>query len=507
MANGLFDNVYNPDVLSCLANLSNDEVFTPPEIVNRMLDMLPQDLFRNPDTTFLDPACKTGVFLREIAKRLIEGLEPQFPDLQERIDHIFHKQLFGIAITELTSLLSRRGLYCSKYPNSEFSVSLFDDAQGNIRYKHVNHTWINGKCKYCGASASQYQRSDDLETHAYELIHTVSPERIFNMKFDVIISNPPYQLSDGGNAASASPLYHKFVEQAMKLKPRYLSMIIPARWYAGGKGLDDFRGRMLGEQHIKRLVDVANSADCFPGVNIAGGICYFLWEKDYSGVCTVANLEKGVMVSETERSLNEFAYFVRSNLALSIIRKVLAKKEKLMSEVVFSRNYFGLATTVTGSEKQVPNTVKVLTSKGEIFLHKATLSDKEHLLDKYKVIITYAMSGGNKPTSEGNYQILSSLKVLQPNEACTETYLILDTFTSENEANNLVSYMESKFARFLLLQALTSIHITKDKFCFVPMPDCSQTWDDEKLYSKYNLNQEEMDYIENMIKSMDGGEE
>lgn len=213
------------------------------------------------------------------------------------------------------------------------------------------------------------------------------------------------------------------------------------------------------------------------------------------------------MVSETERSLNEFAYFVRSNLALSIIRKVLAKKEKLMSETVFSRNYFGLATTVTGPEKQAPNTVKVLTSKGEIFLHRTTVSDKEHLLDKYKVIITYAMSGGNKPTSEGNYQILSSLKVLQPNEACTETYLILDTFTSENEANNMVSYMESKFARFLLLQALTSIHITKDKFCFVPMPDCSQTWNDKKLYAKYNLNQEEMDYIENMIKSMDGGDE
>ena len=128
-----YENVYNPDVLSCLANLSNDEVFTPPDVVNKMLDMLPQELFRNPDTTFLDPACKTGVFLREIAKRLIVGLEPQMPDLQQRVDHIFRKQLYGIAITELTSLLSRRGVYCSKYPNSEFSVSRFDDAQGNIR--------------------------------------------------------------------------------------------------------------------------------------------------------------------------------------------------------------------------------------------------------------------------------------------------------------------------------------------------------------------------------------
>lgn len=152
MADDLFSSVYNPDVLSCLANLSNDEVFTPPDVVNKMLDMLPQELFRNPDITFLDPACKTGVFLREIAKRLITGLEPQIPDLQERIDHIFHKQLFAIAITELTSLLSRRGVYCSKYPQSEFSVTQFDNAEGNIRYRNIKHSWVNGKCKFCGIS-------------------------------------------------------------------------------------------------------------------------------------------------------------------------------------------------------------------------------------------------------------------------------------------------------------------------------------------------------------------
>lgn len=505
MDNGLFGAIYNPDVLSCLANLSNDEVFTPPEVVNQMLDMLPQELFSNPDTTFLDPACKTGVFLREIAKRLIKGLEPQIPDLQERIDHIFQKQLYGISITELTSLLARRGLYCSKYPNSEFSVTRFDDkhAHGNIRYKRIPHAWQKGKCVFCGASESEYKRSDDLETHAYEWIHTMKPEEIFRMRFDVIIGNPPYQLSDGGNGASASPLYHLFVQQAMKMKPRYLSMIIPARWYAGGKGLDDFRSLMLGQRHIRKLVDVANSADCFPGVNVAGGICYFLWDSTYTGDCSVVNMKEGKYVSEHTRSLDEFDYFVRSNLALSIIRKVLSKKEKLMSSVVYSRNYFSLPTTVSGSKEPGSGTIKVLTSKGNIYLHKSSVADKQGILNKYKVIITYAMSGGNKPTSEGNYQILSSLRTLAPGEACTETYLILDVFDTKEEAENMVAFMAGKLSRFLLLQALTSIHITKDKFCFVPYIGFSNALTDKDLYAKYGLSEEEIAYVEAMIKPMD----
>jgi len=513
MNNGLFDNVYNPDVLSCLANLSNDEVFTPPEVVNQMLDMLPQELFRNPDTTFLDPACKTGVFLREIAKRLIVGLEPQIPDLQERIDHIFHHQLYGIAITELTSLLSRRGVYCSKYPHSEFSVTQFDTAEGNIRYKRILHTWQKGKCIYCGASAEQYERGEELETHAYELIHTNKPEDIFKMKFDVIIGNPPYQLSDGGAQASAIPIYNKFICQAKKLNPRYLTMIIPARWMTGGRGLDNFRNEMIHDTHIKVLHDYADSSECFTGVEIKGGVCYFLYDSSYNGKCSVYRHVQDT-VRESTRYLVEQGdnIFVRDDRLISIKNKVKHSNFISFDTIVSSMKPYGLRGDVfknpnkyslpSMSLEPITNGYKIVGLDNLKRTYRYVTKDyplptKTKCLNKYKIFIT-------RNWGIGSYEdIPSSPIIASPKEVCTETFIEFGPFETKEEANNAYSYLCTKFFRAMVSIRKQDQGASKAVYHYVPMQDFSKPWTDEELYAKYHLTQEEIDFIESMIKPMD----
>ena len=495
---------YNPDVLNCLANLSNDEVFTPPELANKMLDLLPQELFQNPNTTFLDPFTKSGVFLREIVKRLDRGLEKLIPDRQERIDHILQKQVFGIAITELTSLLARRSVYCSKDASGKFSISKFPTASGNILYKNIKHTWVNGKCKYCGASQAVYDRGSEAEQYAYMFIHTDNPKQFFpNMKFDVIVGNPPYQLSDGGNAASAMPLYQHFVEQAKKLQTRFLCMIIPARWYSGGRGLDDFRETMLNDTRIKHLTDYPDSSECFPGVNIAGGICFFLWERDYSGYCSVRNIIRGEQ-TEITRCLSEYPVFVRSNISINLIRKIMANEFISLSCKVYPSNPFGFRTYIRGEEKEFMGSTKLITSEGTGYVKRSDIGKSIDAIDTYNVIMTRAMSGGNKPGTDGKYQIVpATMRVMEPNEICVETYICIGNYQTKNEAQNLKGYLSTMFARFLMLQAMSSIMINKDAFQFVPLQDFSHPWTDEMLYKKYGLTEEEIAFIESMIRPME----
>lgn len=491
---------YNPDVLSCLANLSNDEVFTPPSLANEMLDLLPKDIWKNSSTKFLDPFSKSGVFLREIAKRLINGLEEEIPDQQKRINHILKNQIYGIAITELTSLLSRRSLYCSKTANGKYSIcTTFKNKKGNIKYDKLNHTWDNKKCIYCCANQSNYDREDDLETHAYQFIHTKNPKEIFNMKFDVIIGNPPYQLDDGGHGKSAGPLYHKFIYQAKKLKPRFIVMIIPDRWFAGGKGLSDFRNKMLNDKKIKKLVDYTSASDVFPGIDIPGGICYFLWENSFNGKANI-EIKTGNKIDKSIRYLNEFSTLIRYSTALQIIRNVKSKTNSFMNDMVSSRKPFGLPT----NEKPKKEGTLFLKYNGGYGNYPDRLvTTGRDFIKQWKVITSKtSYDHAGQPNKEGKRQVFSTIEILEPNYICTETYIIVGVYNNKSDCENLVSYLQTKFVRFLVSQLSFSQDITKDRFAFVPTQNFSETWTDEKLYKKYDLNEEEIAFIDSMIRPM-----
>jgi site-specific DNA-methyltransferase (adenine-specific) len=511
---------HNPDVLMCIANLSNDEVFTPPELVNQMLDTLEASwsdandgasIWENKEVTFLDPCTKSGVFLREIVKRLTIGLEREFPDLTERVNHILTKQVYGIAITELTSLLARRSLYCSKFANGIHSVArVFKTEEGNIWFERTEHTWEGGKCKFCGASKAEYARSKNLESHAYAFIHGESAKsqlsKMFGgtVQFDVIIGNPPYQLSDGGYGASASPIYHLFVEQAMGLDPRFISLVIPAKWYSGGKGLDEFREKMLHDKRIRYLADFRDSRDAFSGVDVAGGVCYFLWSRDNPGRCRVETFDKGESFVAI-RDLDEFDMFVRDNQALEIIHKVLKSESESLSALVSSRKPFGIPAAQTSDPF---GDCFMFSSLGDGKIRRSDVPKGIHLIDKWKVLVSKTSSEhAGQSDKAGTRRVLSRIEVMPPGSICTESYLVLGPFSDEIEARRMQKYLRTRFVRYLVSTILLTQNVTKSMFQFVPRPDLSRDLSDVDLFQMYGLSDREVEAICKLIRQIDANDD
>lgn len=514
----------NPDVLTCIANLSNDEVFTPPEFANRMLDTLAEawavdnegaNIWADSSVRFLDPFTKSGVFLREIAKRLIAGLETEIPDLQARVEHILTQQVFGIAITQLTSLLARRSLYCSKHANGEHSVaSGFDNDEGNIWFERIKHDWAGKKCQACGAPRALFDREPELENHAYAFIHTNNIKarigELFgaDMQFDVIIGNPPYQMAGGAGGTSDSSIYHLFVQQAFNLEPRFVSMVVPSRWMAGGRGLDDFRAEMLNSGHIRSLTDFPDSGTAFPGVQIKGGICYFLWNRDKTGPCDVTRIADGIENFQKDRALGEFDVFIRDERALGILKKVSSKGEPTLFPLVSGDTPYGIPTNFKDwTEHMSAGRIPLhLISRGKRsigYVKKEIIQKNAASIDLWKVLVPEAYGAGESSP----HQILGKEVLAPPPSVCTQSYLTVSPFQSEQEARSFASYYRTRLFRFVVSLRKITQHALRSTYSWVPQQTWDRTWTDELLYEKYAISEDEIAYIESMIRPMAGADD
>lgn len=515
----------NPDVLTCIANLSNDEVFTPPEFANRMLDTLAEawaanhdgaNLWADKTVKFLDPCTKSGVFLREITSRLTKGLAEQIPNLEKRVNHILTRQVFGIGITNLTSLLARRSVYCSKHANGQHSIAKsFKSDSGNIWFERTEHAWVETKCRYCSAPRTTFDREDGLETHAYAFIHTgdikTRIHELFggNMQFDVIIGNPPYQMTGAAGGGVDSSIYHLFIDQAKRLAPRYVSMVIPARWMAGGRGVGDFDGfrqRMLGDHGIRELVDFPVASEVFPGVEVKGGICYFLWDGKYEGEAKVTTI-RGKETITANRVLNEFDVFVRDPRSVGILHKVLAQGEKSITEILTNKEPFKFETNFSEYHlsEHAGDLPLYLISTGKrtiAYIAPAKIEKNKHLIATWKLLVPQAYGAGETIP----HQIVGKPIVAPSPSVCTGSFMFF-WVGSEAEALSVKSYYSTKFFRFLVsLRKITQL-AQRSVYTWVPQQTWDCKWTDAMLYKKYGITKDEIAFIESMIRPMGEADE
>lgn len=507
-----------PDVLETLAQLPNDEVYTPPKLVNAMLDVLPDHVWSEPDYKWLDPATKSGVYLREIARRLMVGLAEWEPDGAKRRDHILRHMVYGSAITQMSGEIARRSLYQTKNATgieikdsalADLVVHL-DTPDGNVPFVPTEHTLDKAGrfCTICRAPAALIR--DNRENFAYSFLHGTYPTKeLADMKFDVIVGNPPYQIGmddgKGNRTANITPLYNLFVEKAIAMDPQYVLMITPSRWFAGGKGLVEFRDRMLADRHLSVLVDNPKLYDVFPQAEIKGGVSYFLWDRAHDGDCEFSTRIDGVIRDTARRDLRQGQGVVlRDNFAAGVVGKITSDPfpKGSLADKVSASDPFGqsIKTNYQGaSDVPFEDSIPLVFINKVGYITRDVLERNQEWVDKWKVLIPMAGDGHGREVSF----VIGEPLALAPGSACTQSYLVAGAFDTRDETENYAYYLTTKFVRFLVLQRKISQHLTNTRFTFVPMLDMTRRWTDADLYELFKLTDEEITYIERVIGRRD----
>lgn len=501
--------VHAPDVLETLAQLPNDDVYTPPKVAAAMLDILPAHVWSEPHYRWLDPATKSGIYLREVFRRLMVGLAEWEPNGAKRREHILKNMLFGAATTQINGEIARRSLYQTKNatgaevkdPGLADLVVHFDSPDGNVPFIETEHTLTRkgDKCALCKAPSKLIRAQ--RESYAYSFIHNTYPTKeMGTMKFDVIIGNPPYQMGTEGHGKTASSIYHLFVERAIAMDPKYVVMITPSRWFAGGKGLTGFRDAMIADRRIATLVDNPKLFDVFPSVEIKGGVSYFLWDRDHNGDCEFITRVGGEVVSTSTRDLRRGAgVVVRDNRAISILDKVGSKKLASIEGRSTVTKPFGLTmrSNYPGSVAEpFAGSVPLIYSNKVGYSRPDQIQRNHEWIDRWKVLLPMASDGHGREVS----YVLGEPIALAPGSACTQTYFIAGMFDGPDETRNYAEYLASKFVRFLVLQRKVTQHVTPDRLRFVPDMDFTKAWSDADLYEFFELSVDEIAYIESTIQ-------
>ena len=465
--------------------LGVSEIMTPEKIADDMVALFPEDELKRiaqSGEKILDIASKAGEFAIALYKRY-KKIDPNIDvsDLILSIPTSSHAYEFT------------RNVYAA------LGLNLDNIAEKFTSYDLLEVKKSNGEIDYDRIKLLLTQKKAFRKITMNDKVST----RVKHFTIAGVIGNPPYQKDDGGNGDSASPIYDKYVYAAQSATSRNVCMIMPARWYTGGKGLDDFRDKMLADKRICYLRDYVNSKDCFPGMSVSGGICYLRWDGAYDGGCDY--VESCATTNEYEkRSLSEFPVFVRYNAALSVIHKTQAFNEGSIQSIMTSRNPYGIPTSARGADTIFNGAYRLISSKGAGYISKEEILVNHNIADAYKVMLTRIMNEhAGEPDKNGQLGVLATIRVLNKREVCTDSYITCGCFNTKVEAENLASYLKTRFARFLLLQAAASINLSKATYRFVPMQDFTESWTDEKLYEKYGITESEQKFIESLIKPME----